>query len=105
MKLLFRVRIPWTPVGLVTTVEPSGWSTPPTAGSVMPGTALGADWKPWPTSVVLPVLPAVAPPHWTPMASSAVRSRISIRASILTCGSGMSSCSRISFLIRSRSAW
>ena len=72
---------------------------------MLPAFLPGAVWKPWPMSVVvLLTLPAPAPPHWTPMPSKALLSRISIRASILTWGSGMSNFSRISFLMRSRSA-
>ena len=72
---------------------------------MLPAFLPGALWKPWPMSVVvLLVLAAPAPPHWTPMPSKALLSRISIRASILTCGSGMSNFSLISFLMRSRSA-
>ena len=47
---------------------------------------------------------APPPPHCTPMAKRSSRSRISMRASIFTCGRGTSSFSRISVLMRSRSA-
>jgi len=58
---------------------------------------------PWPTSWMSPEFPAHAPPHETPRFSRANRSSDSSRASILTWGRAMSSVSRMSFLIRSRS--
>ncbi len=60
--------------------------------------------NPWPTTAGFPTFVTPPPPHWIPIDSSAVRSRISIRASIFTCGRGTSKYSRTSFLIRSMSA-
>src|SRR5438105_3281813 len=60
--------------------------------------------KPRPTSTPWLLFATPPPPHWMPSAKRSFRARISMRASIFTCGSGMSSFSRISVLIRSRSA-
>ena len=60
--------------------------------------------KPRPTSTPWLLVATPPPPHWMPSAKRSFRARISMRASIFTCGSGMSSFSRISVLIRSRSA-
>src|SRR5262249_25782325 len=109
------------PIGKFTTLAPVGrpvvgeigsklFATPIRLGLVgekldggMPPPVFGCP-KPCPTKVALPVFAAPPPPHWTPIASSALLSRISIRASILTCGKGTSRESRMSAFKRSRSA-
>jgi hypothetical protein len=65
---LFGVRLKM-PTGSSAATVPSGSRMPENAGA-MPPFLLGAVWKPWPMSVVvLLMLPAPAPPHWTPMPS------------------------------------